>query len=175
MDEDKSPTCETKTQCCACQGTCAGKILWIAIIAIVIFAIYKLGKGGNDVAPSEQVSVMLLCPSDESASAILEILPQSERVKVQSASVESLKRALNSAKEGANEAEKFLERDWDCVVTLSDEAKALLPQIKGKVRKFVHIAELDEQKLKGEEKEVKAELKKLEGKLKSELEKAKAK
>lgn len=172
MDENKGPSCENKAQCCACQGGCAGKILWIAIIAIVIFAIYELGNGGNDGAAGEQVSVLLLCPSDESASAILEILPQSERVKVQSASAESLKKALESADK---EAEKLLERDWDCVVTISDDAKALLPEFKGKVRKFEHMAQADAQKLKGDEKQLKAELKKLEGKLKSELEKAEAK
>lgn len=168
---DNNSTCETQSSCCACKGGCGGKIIWIALIAIAVFIVYQLMSRESGQEQGETLSVLLLCPDQSCAEEMTEIEIDKPKIKLQTLAVDKLKNAKSLAKAEADYLKEIVNKDWDCVITLSGDAEKECAKLKGKVAKFVHLKSLDSTKLKNDEAALKESLKKAKQEVEGELKK----
>lgn len=166
---DNNSTCETQSSCCACKGGCGRKIIWIALIAIAVFIVYQLMPRESGQEQGEMLSVLLLCPDQSCAEEMTEIEIDKPKIKLQALAIDKLKNAESLAKAEADYLKEIVNKDWDCVITLSGDAEKECSKLKGKVAKFLHLKALDSTNLKQDESALKEHLKKAKQEVEKEL------
>lgn len=179
-DPNKScPACAQgdKTATCPCTGTgCAGKIIWLAVIAFIIFIVYMIGKSDNTAMPKleeKEVSVLLFCPEDSGASQIaqgilknmnpkLNVVAASKDSKVNPQAIKAMQKdGVDISKDAPKNINELTNQNWDFVVTVCEAANAQCPPFNGKVGKMVHIPLVNNPKVQADMAKTEAEFDKL--------------
>lgn len=192
MEDNKNscPSCAQANQgSCACQnGSCVGKIIWLAVIAFIVFVIYMIGKSEDSQKiaknnPNEEVSVLVLCTGNTCRSQMAEGFLKSfnPNLKVQSAGVKPeknvnpdavkamQKEGIDISKNTPKDVKDFVNQNWDFVITVCDNANQTCPTFNGKVGKIVHIPFFDPSKFKGDEKQVEKKFEEVKAEIKAKL------